>query len=87
MKLYYWLNPTNNRYYLVTRRKDLFDDIVVSHYIGGTKIRKGRKILTMPLATRTDMANHLKLVNKIRKKHGYNKIHLIDYNRHLKDYP
>ncbi len=79
MKIYYWHNSTNNRYYLVTRERDLFDDIVITHFAGGIKFKKSRKLLTTPLATRKDAADHIRMLKKIRKKHGYNQPQLMSY--------
>ncbi len=77
MKVYYWHNPTNHRFYLVTRESDLFDDLVITHIAGGAKCKKGRKILTMPLTTRKDVADHIRILKKTRKKHGYDAPKLI----------
>ncbi len=85
MKVYYWCNAKNNRYYLAIREKDLFDDIVITHIAGGAKCKKGRKLLTQPLATRKEAAHHIRLLKKIRKRHGYGIPHLIDYNKVLND--
>lgn len=83
MKVYYWSNTRNNRYYLAIREKDLFDDIVITHIAGGAKCKKGRKLLTQPLATRKKAADHIRLLKKIRKRHGYSKPLLIDYHKVL----
>lgn len=81
MKIYYWHNPSNNRYYLVTRERDLFDDIVITHFADGSKFKNGRKLKTMPLSSRKDLADHIRKLKKIRKKHGYDKSRIIDHSR------
>ncbi len=78
MKVYFWCNIRNNRYYLAIRERDLFNDIVITHIAGGARCKKGRKLLTMPLASRKEAADHIKMLRKIRKKNGYNKSHLIE---------
>ncbi len=78
MKVYYWHNPTNHRFYLVTRESDLFDDFVITHIAGGAKCKKGKKILTMPMASRKDAADHIKTLKRIRKKHGYKRLKIIN---------
>jgi hypothetical protein len=85
MKVYYWRNIRNNRYFLAIRGKDLFDDLVITNIAGGAKCIKGRKLLTMPLATRKEAADHIRQLKKIRNRNGYNKPQLIDYNKVLND--
>ncbi len=78
MKIYYWHNPTNHRYYFVIREKNLFDDIVITHIAGGSKV-SNRKILTIPMASRTLVAQHIKMLTKVRKRHDYSKPKIIRF--------